>query len=413
MNFTQALAWLYETQHSGIKLGLEQIRRLLGDLGTDIRNQRFIHVAGTNGKGSVCAMLDAICRAEGIRTGLFTSPHLVHFSERIRLDGVAMSEDEIAASLTKIREIIRGWNTHPTFFEITTALALDWFEKADADVVILETGLGGRLDSTNVVMPKASVLTPIDLDHQAWLGSTPGEIAAEKAGIIKPGVPVVSAQQHQAVREVFLRVAAEKAAPIRFVTEPWESSPVNLTGTHQKFNASLAVQSLRAAKVEVSDESIRSGLKNVFWPGRFQIIRNAPFEIQNEIILDGAHNEAAAARVAATWLEVFGAARPAVILGVLKDKNARAICGAFIPFASAFITVPVRSKRSSPPEELSAMIRELAPGVECVTASGFHEAVQIARMRTNPILITGSLFLVGEALSYFEASGHKPEISLQ
>jgi len=406
VNYTQALAWLYDTQLHGIKLGLEQIHRLLDQLGTDGRRQRFIHVAGTNGKGSVCAMLDAICRAQGIRTGLFTSPHLVDFCERIKLDGAMIAEEEVATGLTKIHEIIRAWETHPTFFEITTALALDWFQRKNTDVIVLETGMGGRLDSTNVVTPIVSVLTSVDLDHQAWLGSSLVQIASEKAGIIKYGVPVVSAPQREEVAEVFTRSAGEKNTRLRFIADALEKYAVNLAGSHQKSNAALAVAALHAAGVEVSGEAIRHGLANVVWPGRFQTI-------QNQIVLDGAHNESAAQRLVLTWREVCGDVRPVIILGVLKDKDVNAICRALLPIASGFIVTPVRSQRSSTPEELRAIIQDLDPAIPCTIARDLPHAVEIAMPDANRILITGSLFLVGEALAFFDAASRKPKISEQ
>ena len=214
MNYREALAWLYATQRFGIKLGLENIERLLGTLAlveTRAPQDRIaalpssafrlvsectvIHVAGTNGKGSVCAMIDAICRAAGHRTGLFTSPHLVTFCERIRVRGDMISEDAVARGLSEIRERTRAWDPHPTFFEIVTALALKHFQQERCEVVILETGMGGRLDATNAVQSSVSVITPIDLDHEKWLGHSIAGIAGEKAGIIKLHTPVISAPQ--------------------------------------------------------------------------------------------------------------------------------------------------------------------------------------------------------------------------
>src|SRR5205823_14491966 len=198
---------LYGLQRFGIKLGLENIRRLLDECCSSVCVKRpafaaasasapkVIHVAGTNGKGSVCAMIDSICRVQGYRTGLFTSPHLVTFRERIRVNGEMISEDAVADGLTIIRNLVADWDPHPTFFEVTTALALKHFSEARIDVVVLETGLGGRLDATNAVQSDVSVITPIGLDHEEWLGNTLAQIAGEKAGIIKPGMPVVSAPQ--------------------------------------------------------------------------------------------------------------------------------------------------------------------------------------------------------------------------
>lgn len=413
MNYTQALAWLYNTQHSGIKLGLEQTRRLLAELGFDGRAQRFIHVAGTNGKGSVCAMLDAICRVQGIRTGLYTSPHLVSFCERVKLDGTMITEAGVTAGLVRIRDIVAGWEVHPTFFEITTALALKWFQEKEADVVVLETGLGGRLDSTNVVTPKVSVLTKVDLDHQAWLGSTLTQIASEKAGIIKAGVPVISTWQHEEVAGVFNRTATEKGAPIRFIPEPLEDVAINLAGSHQKLNAALALAALDAAGIPVSRHSIQTGLANVDWPGRFQIVQRTEAKFQNRVILDGAHNESAAQRLAMTWREIFGDEKPVIILGILKDKDMAAICQALTPIAASLVAVPVRSQRSSTAEELRGTIREVDPSVRCEIATDVSRALEIAAREHGRILITGSLFLVGEALAHFEAGGKTVHVSSQ
>ncbi|MFL6593993.1 MAG: bifunctional folylpolyglutamate synthase/dihydrofolate synthase, partial [Chthoniobacterales bacterium] len=183
MNYREALAWLYGTQLFGIKLGLDSIRSLIAELDVPAPEQRIIHVAGTNGKGSVCAMIDSILRAAGYCSGLFTSPHLVTFRERIQVNGEMISQDEVAAGLTTIRELIRDWDPHPTFFEIVTALALQHFKRSACEIIVLETGMGGRLDATNVVTPVVSVITRIDYDHQKWLGETLTKIASEKAGI--------------------------------------------------------------------------------------------------------------------------------------------------------------------------------------------------------------------------------------
>src|SRR5881398_1581511 len=203
MTYKEALSWLYSLQRFGIKLGLENIRRLLAALSRSGGFQaavgdleialpwKVIHAAGTNGKGSVCAMVDSICRAQGRRTGLFTSPHLVTFRERIRVNGEMVSEDAVADGLTTIRNLAADWDPHPTFFEITTALALKYFSEANADMIILETGIGGRLDATNAIQSDVAAITPIDLDHEEWLGNTLAKIASEKAGIIKPRIPVV------------------------------------------------------------------------------------------------------------------------------------------------------------------------------------------------------------------------------
>jgi dihydrofolate synthase/folylpolyglutamate synthase len=260
VNYREALAWLYGLQRFGIKLGLENTRRLLAELQVDLGDCKVIHVAGTNGKGSVCAMIDSILRAQKYRTGLFTSPHLVTFRERIRVGGEMISEEAVANGLATIRELVRDWDPHPTFFEIATALALRHFSNAKIEIAILETGLGGRLDATNALQSDVSVITPIDLDHQQWLGDTMEKIASEKAGIIKPGVPVVCAAQKPEVEEVIRARAVECKAPLQFVNESYDRTTIALPGTRQKHNAALAFAALRAGKIDIDDSAIARGL---------------------------------------------------------------------------------------------------------------------------------------------------------
>jgi len=423
MTYSEALAWLYSTQHHGIKLGLENIQRLLHSLGVKGTNQRVIHVAGTNGKGSVCALLDSICRAQGYRTGLYTSPHLIEFRERIRINGMMISEEAAAAGLSQIRSLVSHWEFCPTFFEITTALALAHFEgkwstfgppgltgHEPTEITILETGLGGRLDATNAITPEVSVLTPIDFDHQAYLGNTLPAIAAEKAGIIKPGVPVVSATQLPEVSEVFLQTAQSRNAPLEFVTKPLAGYEIGLVGAHQFENAALAVRALELAKITVSETALKTGLRDVYWPGRFQRI-NRPGS-QTEIILDGAHNRAAALHLADTWKSVFGREKATVILGILRDKDANEICEAIAPIASHFIATPVRSARSCSAEEVLEAIARTKGHAEipAEVATDFPSAL-IAASSAPRVVVTGSLFLVGEALAFFE--GNETRLSSQ
>src|SRR5437763_6904621 len=256
MTYKEALSWLYSLQRFGIKLGLENIRRLLAALSRSGGFQaavgdpeiahpwKVIHIAGTNGKGSVCAMVDSICRAQGHRTGLFTSPHLVTFRERIRANGEMVSDNAVANGLNAIRNLIADWDPHPTFFEVTTALAVKHFFESKIDVVILETGIGGRLDATNAVQSDVSVITQIDFDHEQWLGKTIPEIATEKAGIIKQGVPVVSTEQRPEAEKVIRARASECGAAFKFVTEPYGRSPIALRGDHQKQNAAVAIAAI-------------------------------------------------------------------------------------------------------------------------------------------------------------------------
>ncbi len=392
MNAQDALAWLYGTQWTGIKLGLEKMRALMAALEVPLEGWPgpVFHVAGTNGKGSVCAMLEALCRAGGYpRTGLYTSPHLVQFRERIRLGREMMPEAALAEGLTRLRGLTQEWEAPPTFFELATALALEWFHHQGAQAVVLETGLGGRLDSTNVITPTVAVLAPVSVDHRQYLGETLGEIAAEKAGIFKPGVPVVSAPQEPEVRAVFEATARRVGTTLEWVEEPLPY-PVGLAGAHQRWNAALAVAAARIAGVPMPDA--REVLEKVEWPGRFQRER-MPWG--GECVLDGAHNEAAARRLVETWGEVYGG-RPTVVLGVLADKEVEAVCRELAALAGEFIAVPVRSGRAGPVGELVALLHEVAPGVPVREAASLEEGLQMAQ---GAMLVTGSLFLVGEALA--------------
>ncbi len=400
-SYQEALSWLYGTQLFGIKLGLESVHRLFAELKIPDPAQRIIHVAGTNGKGSVCAMIDSILRAQGYRSGLFTSPHLVSFRERIQINGEMISESDVALGLTKIRDRVADWDPHPTFFEIITALALLHFREHEAEFVILETGMGGRLDATNAAQPIVSVITPIDLDHQKWLGHTLIAIAGEKAGIIKAKTPVVSARQLPEAEKIIRARATECEASLQFVRETY-SGEVALVGTHQKQNAALAIATLRSASIAIDDASIARGLATVTWPARFQ-------HWDERTVIDGAHNPAGAHMLAETWREKFADARATIILAVLSDKDLAGICRALSCIAERFLLPRIRSERAAPPEDLAAILREAgrarppgAPTIAIQTADTFANALTKARSYGERILITGSLHFAGETLAFLE-----------
>src|SRR5687768_14582005 len=272
--------WLCSVQHLGMKPGLENTRRLLKELQLPGSRQKFLHVAGTNGKGSTCAFMESILRRAGERTGLFTSPHLVSFCERMRCGGKMIEPDEVERGIDALRPVVAGWVPHPAFFELTLLLALDWLDRRGAEIIVLETGMGGRLDATNALTPVVSVITPIDMDHQQWLGSTLAEIATEKAGIIKTGVPVVSAPQKPEAGRV-LQAAAEKAGTtLTIIKEPWPG-PLPLPGEHQRWNAALAVGALEAGGFRLPANTVAEGLARTEWPGRFQQLPGG------RIIIDG------------------------------------------------------------------------------------------------------------------------------
>jgi dihydrofolate synthase / folylpolyglutamate synthase len=393
VNYPEALAWLYGLQRFGIKLGLENIRRLIAELHVDLGRARVVHVAGTNGKGSVCAMIDSILRAQKYRTGLFTSPHLVTFRERIRVDGKMISEEAVANGLTIIRDLVRDWDPHPTFFEVTTALALEHFSNAKIDIAILETGLGGRFDATNAVQSDVSVITPIDLDHQQWLGQSLREIATEKAGIIKPKIPVVCAPQAPDAEKVIRARTAEREAPLQFVNDFYQKTPVSLSGEYQKQNAALAMAALPAAKIDIDDSSIVRGLASVDWPARFQ-------RWDDRIVIDGAHNPAAARILVETWRESFGDQRASLILAILSDKDLRGICEALASIADSVLLPKIRSERATPPGELASVLSANTPSLPCSIIDSIGDALALARAKSNSILLTGSLHFAGEALAY-------------
>jgi dihydrofolate synthase / folylpolyglutamate synthase len=403
--YKEALAWLYGLQRFGIKLGLENIRRLLAECCSGVCVKRptlaaaststpkVIHVAGTNGKGSVCAMIDSICRAQGYRTGLFTSPHLVTFRERILVNGEMISEDAVADGLTMIRDLIADWDPHPTFFEVTTALALKHFGDAKIDIAILEAGLGGRLDATNAVQSDVSVITPIGLDHEKWLGQTLAEIAGEKAGIIKPGLPIVSAPQTPEAEKVIRARAAECGSPVQIVSEIYHTSPIALRGEHQKQNAAVAIAAIHAANIHIDEKAIVRGLSSIEWPARFQ-------KWDERTIIDGAHNPSAALILTQTWREVFGDQKATLVLAVLSDKDLRRICEALAPIAASVLLPKIRSERSAAPGELAKTFSVITPSLPCSITPTIGDALMLARAKPNPILITGSLHFAGEVLAH-------------
>jgi dihydrofolate synthase / folylpolyglutamate synthase len=383
VTYQESLTWLYKTQQFGIKLGLENIERLLDSLGDPRAQSRYFHVAGTNGKGSVCAMLDAVLRAGGFRTGLYTSPHLVDFRERIRVDGKKIPPQAVAEGLTMLRNVSSGWDHSPTFFEIATALALWHFAAERCDLVVLETGLGGTLDATNAVKPLVSVITPVAIDHTRWLGSTVTEIAGEKAGIIKAGIPVVSARQEMEAEQVLIERAGAAGSSLKFIDALVEQGEVGLLGVNQRGNAALAVAALQAAGVVVAEGAVKKGLREVRWPGRFQIINE-------RIVLDGCHNPHAARQLLVNWREVYGDERATLIFGALSDKDYFTMLKILEPISREVFFVPISSERAAMPGELAAV-----SGMPHRIFSSVKDAIDASSGRT---LITGSLFLVGEAL---------------
>jgi dihydrofolate synthase/folylpolyglutamate synthase len=398
MTYAETIQFLYDLGFFGARFGLETTRTLATRVGNPQNKLRFIHVAGTNGKGSTCAMLESIYRAAGLRVGLFTSPHLVSFRERIQVNRQLISEVDVVRLVDELRAVCD--DVQPTLFEFVTVMALKFFAEQKCDLVIWETGLGGRLDATNIVTPLASVITNIALDHQQWLGDTLGKIAAEKAGIVKPGVPVITAADAPEALAVIERIARENNSPLTRVHASRITQDSSLPGEHQKLNAALALATVEALqnKIPVSDEAIRIGLENVRWSGRLQLITRPS---DQKILLDGAHNVASTQTLVAALKLFFPSNKPALVLGILQDKDWLSICEILSPLAARILLVPVQSERTALPHELAEICRAANPALRVTEHTSLSDALRSAES-DRFVVVTGSLYLVGEALALLD-----------
>ena len=402
MTYVEAVQFLYSlgNEVQTAKLGLERINRLLESLGNPHRACKFVHVAGTNGKGSTCAMIEAGLRAAGIRTGLYTSPHLVEPVERIQIAGAPVSREQFADTFNQVHQIADRMRTagvldlHPTYFETITAMGFLLFERAEVDTVVLEVGLGGRLDATNVVTPRLSVITPVDLDHQAFLGDSIEQIAAEKAGILKPGVPAVFAEQCERVESVLRsfargRYVLARERPVERVHLDSRGSVFCLDG--EEIRCPLAgehqIQNARTAALALGELGVPAcGIANTTWPGRLEQVADNP-----KVILDGAHNPAAARALARFIQRFYSNRRVWIVFGVMRDKAVSEIAESLFPLAHRVILTAPESSRALAPEQIPA------PGAAITHHVG--EALELAREAApeDVVFITGSLFVVGEA----------------
>jgi dihydrofolate synthase/folylpolyglutamate synthase len=395
MNYPDSVRFLYAlgNESRSMKLGLERMLAVCEALGHPERGMRFVHVAGTNGKGSVCAMTEAALRASGLRTGLYTSPHLVSPTERIQIGGAEVDEATFARAFNTVHRAVQGLREHPTYFETVTAMAFVLFREAACDIAILEVGLGGRLDATNVVTPVVCAITPISFDHQRHLGYTLPEIATEKAGILKPGVPAAVAPQPAEAMEAIERRAREVGAPLHPVDPDEELGfQPSLLGRHQLVNARTARAVLRL--LGVPDDAIRAGIQHTYWPGRLERMRREP-----EIFLDGAHNQAGAAALADFIREYRGGRKVWIVFAVMRDKDIAPITDLLFPLAHELVLTAPAMDRAMHPEEIPAPERRrIAPSI--------REALRIVSSEAAPddlVFITGSLFLVGEARAILAA----------
>ncbi|TLY30927.1 MAG: bifunctional folylpolyglutamate synthase/dihydrofolate synthase [Nitrospirae bacterium] len=426
-SYSSSLGFLYGLQKHGIKLGLETIAGLLARLGRPQERYHTLQIGGTNGKGSTAAMTAAILRAAGYRVGLYTSPHLVDFRERIRVNDDPIPEDGVAALTERLQEAA-GLSLSPTFFEFTTALALQFFADSQVEIVVLEVGMGGRFDATNVVVPLASAITNVALDHEEYLGHSVGAIAFEKAGIIKRGVPVVAGRLHPEAAEVIERVASEQAAPLvrleadfrtqgdrgcfRYEGLGWSYAELScpLDGAHQLDNAACALALLESAAakgVRISEESVRAGLRSVCWEGRLEVVEHRP-----TLLLDGAHNPAAAEVVAAQLAahrRDHPGSRILLVIGMMRDKDRAGFFRAILPTVDDVIVTQANMARAATVEDLCASLGEGADSVH--VAPHPADALALARRLAAPedlICITGSLMLVGEVKALLRGCALSP-----
>jgi dihydrofolate synthase/folylpolyglutamate synthase len=467
--YDQALSYLYNLQKFGIKFGLSKTENLLKAFGNPHRRLHCLHIAGSNGKGSVAAMLASVYRQAGYRVGLFTSPHLIDFRERFQINGRLISK---ARTLKLIREIKAKADQEepPTFFEFVTAMALLWFDREEVDLAIMETGLGGRLDATNIIKPLVSIITNISLEHQDYLGKTLEKIAREKAGIIKKGVPLITGVEQRKVQEQFEVICRERKAPLflagrdfqtrrqgqgRFsyfgfradrlcrsfeeasggsrysdfgMQKPREQFGVQssefgvkkkggrllqsairnpqlkgielaLYGDHQIKNAGLALAAIDTLqkKYPAAEADIRRGLREVHWPGRLEVLSERPY-----VVLDGAHNPGAMNILVESLPRAFSYRKLLLVFGMMKDKNIRQTLQRIAPLADRIFLTRAEYDRSADPKDLLRFLEghkprpRLYPTIPSAIAQAIREAGQ-----QDLILITGSLFIVGEARAWW------------
>ena len=419
MDIDALLKELYALERFGIKLGLDVVRELLRRLGDPQDAFPAIHVTGTNGKGSTCAFLASMFRAAGYRVGLYTSPHLVKFNERIRIDGAMIADDDVARLYQEIRPhaaamAARNETDQPTFFEVTTAMAFRHFAERRVDVAVIEVGMGGRLDATNVVHPDACVITRIGLEHTENLGRTVERIAREKSGIIKPRVPVVTVDQPTLA--IIAAKAEELKCPLTVVGRDVRCSRagfdlegqdllledgeavaarIRLLGAFQPENAAVAYATALAvkAKWKLTKDDIAKGLSAATWPGRLQVVRRNPV-----VIVDGAHNAPAAVALAESLRELFPAKKLAFVLGILNDKDLAGIADALGPLASRVSATRPKTPRAFEPEDLRRAFGGYAP-VEVVpeVKDAVMKALDSAAT-DDVVVVAGSIYTIGEAL---------------
>lgn len=446
--YQKTLTYLFGLQRFGIKLGLANISALLQDLGDPHVGMAAIHIAGSNGKGSTAAFLASILGQAGYRVGLYTSPHLIDFRERIQINGIPIPADQVVRLTKRIRKIV-GWmgkekrlwksssaqvipqNFDPrkatiTFFEFATAMAFLYFKEARVDIAVMEAGMGGRLDATNVIDPLLSLITPISLEHRQYLGRTLIEIAGEKAGIIKPGRPLLTSARQPSVLELFRRRCKDLHSPFyawqkdfgkrrdgaqtfsfQGIRHQWPHLRLGLAGSHQQVNAALAlaaVEILATLDLAIGEMHIRKGLLKVRWPGRLEEIGEGP-----RILLDGAHNPEGARVLRKALQEGFPRRRLILVLGIMADKDISQIVSHLVPLANVLILSRPKMERAAPIEILRSHTDSFhIPRLEISDVAAAVEYGLRKAEKEDLVLVTGSLFTVGEARAFLIKHGILP-----
>ncbi len=428
MHYEEALAWIHGIARFGMNQGLERIEALLDLLGNPHRACKYLHIGGTNGKGSTAAFAAAMLEAAGYRVGLYTSPYLVQFTNRMSVNGQDIPRDFLVELVQKIKPLVEEIAAdpllgQPTEFEVVTALAFCYFAREAPDIVVLEVGLGGRLDATNVVQPLVSAITTISLEHTQVLGNTVEAIAREKAGIIKEGAPVVTQATGEAI-PVFEAVCREKGVPLyqlgkdfdavsesesehghifhyRGLYQNYRDLHISLLGQYQVKNAALALAALELLGqrgFSLPEAAVRAGLSKASWPGRLEVLRRSPY-----VVIDGAHNLEAFQQLRVAVRRLFAYRRLIMVLGILSDKAVGHILAEILPLADEIILTAPNSPRAADPRALQELVAELAPALPCMISREIPAAVDLALSRAGAedlVLIAGSLYLVSDARHY-------------
>lgn len=428
MNYQACIEYLYGLEKFGIKFGLTNIQKLIEMSETDLRKLNVIHIGGTNGKGSTVAMIGSILNKAGYDVGVYTSPHLIDFRERIVINTKKIPKSDVINQVKKFKllaeQLVEQGNPHPTYFEIITAMALNYFVQNKVDFAVLEVGLGGRLDATNIITPLVSVITTVSLEHTDRLGNTVEEIAFEKAGIIKNKVPVITAVDNSAALSVISKISQERQAKLFNVGTDIKYTPkkIDLTGTcfdvkgpynkyqnlnltllgrHQIINGASAIgviDLLRKQGYDIPECKVKAGLESVIWRGRLEILQKSPM-----VVLDCAHNHQAIKTLKTAIQDLFKYNKLWLVIGIMKDKNIPEMIKELAPAVDQFIIVKPKLERAAPPEFIEAEVKKYnkpATSFNNVDA-GITYAISSAK-KNDLICVTGSMFTVGEAMEFWE-----------